>query len=435
MTGPESTGDANNGAAADRWRSMSGLHRLISGFSGRLPGPLVAQARDWLGREDLVGIVEVLVSAVIALDLSVTPPEAESLAALPAAPGRRPSLPPELRISDAGPPALPSFRAGAPADQTDRAAVNAVFRDPKVIVIHRSTRTGADGDHRVRLVEAGPGARVWRLAADAQHALEARGVQAPQVEAYWTGDAPNRLPAGRLGRVAGAVDASRSARSRAFAVRRGARPAGLRQGDRVVRVDRGGLGNDDPAAPAAPAAGRVPTRRTADRAAAHAGRGRAGSVRCRPHRRAGRLRPRADRAGGRPATRDPTPDRGTRTGPDLPGPGAGQPRPSTGSPVRRWPRSRRRSGRRTDRGAVHGRTTGRAAGVARLARHRALIRAHLLDRGGTRAGRLGCRLRRAAGPGAGRRRLRRGVLERRGAARLPAGRAGDRGPIVGRHHG
>ena len=131
--------DEQDSAAADRWRTLSAIHHLVSDLSGRLPDPLVTQLRDWLGQEDVVGIAEVLVTSAISLGVSVTPKQAETLAALPAAPGRRPGLPAELRVSpDATTtPALPSFEPGPPADDTDHAVVAAVFRDPKTAAIRR----------------------------------------------------------------------------------------------------------------------------------------------------------------------------------------------------------------------------------------------------------------------------------------------------------
>lgn len=193
--------DGVQDTAADRRRTLSTVHRLVADLSAQLPDPLVAQVRDWLGREDLVGIAEVLVTSAITLGVSVTPKQAETLAALPAAPGRRPGLPPELRVSpDATAPALPSFEPGPPVDDTDRAVVAAVFRSPKTAAIRRSSRS-ADGDetHRVYLIEAGTDAELWQLTAEAQRALQARGVQAPRVEAYWSDEAPTGYQQAALG--------------------------------------------------------------------------------------------------------------------------------------------------------------------------------------------------------------------------------------------
>ena len=193
--GTSGASGASGDAAANRWRTLATAHRLISGLAGRLPDPLITQAREWLGREDVVGLAEVIVTSAITQDVGVTPQEAETLAALPAAPGRRPGLPDGLRISD--PAAQPSssvvFRIGPPGapDDLDRALVASVFREPKVVAIRRSTRSVTDiEDHRVYLLEAASGAELWRLAAEAQRALQLRGVEAPQVEAYWTGDTP-----------------------------------------------------------------------------------------------------------------------------------------------------------------------------------------------------------------------------------------------------
>ena len=195
MTEQEAAGGAGDGAAADRRQTLSAAHHLVSGLSGRLPDPLIAQVRDWLGREDVAGIAEVLVTSAISLGVSVTPQEAEMLAALPAAPGRRPGLPDELRVSaDAGfdQAPLPAFEPGPAADDTDRAVVAAVFRTPKVTAIRRSTRSDGDDDRRVYLLEAAPGAELWQPAAEAQRALQARGVEVPRVEAYWNDETPTR---------------------------------------------------------------------------------------------------------------------------------------------------------------------------------------------------------------------------------------------------
>ncbi|WP_194908035.1 hypothetical protein [Catenulispora rubra] len=193
MTEQEPADSASGSTAADRWRMLARVHRLVSGLAGRLPDPLITQAREWLGQEDVVGLAEVVVNAAMTLGVGVTPQEAEALAALPAAPGRRPGLPSGLQISDAAaqlPPAL-AFRTGPPAiaDDLDRAMVASVFRDPKVVAIRRSTRSGTGhGDRRVYLLEAASGAELWRLAAEAGRALQARGEGAPQIEAYWTGE-------------------------------------------------------------------------------------------------------------------------------------------------------------------------------------------------------------------------------------------------------
>ena len=109
MTEREPADGTIGNAAAERWRTLATVHRLISGLAGRLPDPLLAQAREWLGRADLVGLAEVIVSAAMTLGVSVTPQEARTLAALPAAPGRRPGLPAELRISDDAAPLPPSL--------------------------------------------------------------------------------------------------------------------------------------------------------------------------------------------------------------------------------------------------------------------------------------------------------------------------------------
>lgn len=186
--GHGATGASNSaasGASADRWRTLSAVHHLISDFSGRLPDPLIAQLREWLGRQDLVGLAEVLVTSAIAQGVALTPEQAEILAALPAAPGRRPGLPPELQIST-DLPAPPAFEPGPAADDTDRAAVAAVFRNPAVTAIRRSTRSGT----RVYLLQARAGAELWKLAAEAQQALTARDMSAPQVEAHWSDETP-----------------------------------------------------------------------------------------------------------------------------------------------------------------------------------------------------------------------------------------------------
>ena len=193
MTEQEPADSAIGSTAAERWRTLARVHRLISGLAGRLPDPLITQAREWLAQEDLVGLAEVVVNTAMTLGVSVTPQEAETLAALPAAPGRRPGLPPELRISDAAEQLPPSvaFRTGPPAiaDDLDRAMVASVFRDPKVVAVRRSTRSGTGhGDRRVYLLDVASGAEAWRLAAEAGRALQTRGEGAPQIEAYWTGD-------------------------------------------------------------------------------------------------------------------------------------------------------------------------------------------------------------------------------------------------------
>jgi hypothetical protein len=183
--------------AADGQRVLEDLQGLVARLAGRLPDVLVTQIRDWLGAEDVIGLAEVLVGSAIAKGASVTSADARLLASLPTAAEHSTGLPPELTVTDEVPAVVHRFEAGPPAirtagrftDPADHATLSALYRDPHAVSVRRAVRT-ADGEphRRVYLFEADPGVRVWRHVAAAQEMLRAGGEEAPQVEAFWTGD-------------------------------------------------------------------------------------------------------------------------------------------------------------------------------------------------------------------------------------------------------
>ncbi|MEU6203275.1 hypothetical protein ABZ814_06770 [Micromonospora musae] len=216
-------------------RLLAEVHRMLLRLAGRVPDEVLPALRELLGNGDLRYLPDAVSVATVQYAVPITPADKELLARILIVldtPGGEPQLYDEVPVAAQPPPARPfrflpvppavAVRAadrissrldltggGDPFDLTDLPADLAPLADlaseltdqlddraldnlslaDGVRGIWRSWRLGAsDTARRVYLVELGSGVPAWEVTQEAQDALSMKGEQAPQVEAFWTGE-------------------------------------------------------------------------------------------------------------------------------------------------------------------------------------------------------------------------------------------------------